>query len=83
MTWEIALGVIALAGFVMSIAAGASKLAKTMGVLENTIKVLRETISEFKHDSNSTHEKIFDRLNEDEKTLTDHEGRIQNLERRQ
>ena len=83
MTWEIALGVIALSGFVMSIAAGVSKLAKTMGVLENTIKVLRETISEFKHDSNSTHEKIFDRLNEDEKTLADHEGRIQSLERRQ
>lgn len=83
MTWEIALGVIALIGFVSSIAAGASKLAKTMGVLENTIKVLHETISEFKHDSNSTHEKIFDRLTEDEKTLVDHEGRIQNLERRQ
>ncbi|MBQ4064949.1 MAG: hypothetical protein IJD10_02500 [Clostridia bacterium] len=83
MTWEIVLGIIALAGFVGSVATWISKLSKTLGVLESTIKVLNETISEFKRSSHSTHEKIFERLTEDEKTLENHEGRILSLERRQ
>lgn len=82
MTWEIVLGIIALVGFVGSVATWISKLSKTLGVLESTIKVLNETISEFKHNSHSTHEKIFERLTDDEKTLQNHEGRIQSLERR-
>lgn len=82
MSWEIVLGIIALVGFVGSVATWISKLSKTLGVLESTIKVLNETISEFKHNSHSVHEKIFDRLSEDEKTLGDHEGRIKILERR-
>jgi hypothetical protein len=83
MTWEIVLGIIALVGFVGSVATWISKLSKTLGVLESTIKVLNETISEFKKNSHSTHEKIFERLTDDEMTLQNHEGRIQNLERRQ
>ncbi len=82
MTWEIVLGIIAMAGFAASVASWVSKLGKTLGVLESTIKTLNETISEFKQNSHVTHEKLFERLTEDEKILENHEGRIQCLERR-
>ena len=82
MTWEILLGIIAMVGFVGSVATWISKLAKTLGILENTIKVLNEPIAEFKQNSHSTHEKIFVRLTENEKILENHESRIQRLERK-
>lgn len=81
MTWEIALGIFALAGFVISICTGVSKLSKTLGVLENTISILTRTITELKQNSHTTHEKLFDRLNKDEKTIENHEIRIKDLEK--
>lgn len=80
MTWEIVVGIIALVGFVGSIAAGASKLSKTLGILENTIGILNRTIDEFKRNSHVTHEKLFERLTKNEKTLENHEVRIKDLE---
>ena len=80
MTWEIALGIFALLSFVATIGAWISKLSKTLGILENTIGILNRTIDEFKRNSHVTHEKLFERLTKDEKTLENHEVRIKDLE---
>ncbi len=82
MTWEIVAGLIALVGFVISIATLFSKLSKTLGVLETTIQNLRETISDFKRNSHETHAELYKKSNEHEKILADHEVRIGNLERK-
>ena len=81
MTWEIVLGIIALMGFIGTVGTWISKLSKTLGILENTIGILNRTIEEFKKSSRTTHEKMFERLTEDEKTIENHEGRIKNLEK--
>ena len=81
MTWEIALGIFALAGFVISICAFVGKLSNTLGVLENTIGTLTRTIAELKQNSHSTHEKLFDLISQDEKIIANHEVRIADLEK--
>ena len=80
MTWEIALGIIALVGFIGTVGTWISKLSKTLGILENTIGILNRTIDEFKRSSHTTHEKLFERLTKDEKTIENHEVRIKDLE---
>ena len=80
MNWEIALGVIALIGFAGSIATWVSKLSKTLAVLETTINTLNKVISEFKNNSHDTHKELFLRINSNERTLENHEGRLKNLE---
>ncbi len=80
MTWEIVVGLIALVGFVGSIATWFSKLSKTLGVLESTIQTLNKTIDEFKRNSHETHRELFVKFGNHEKTLENHEGRIKSLE---
>ena len=80
MTWEIALGIFALVTFIGTVGMWISKLSKTLGILENTIGTLNTTISDLKRNSHATHEKLFERLTEDEKQLENHELRIQGLE---
>lgn len=80
MTWEIVAGIIALVTFIGLIGSWVSKLSKTLGVLENTIQILNQTIGEFKKNSRVTHEKLFERLTRDEKTIENHEVRIKDLE---
>ena len=81
MSWEIMVGIIALVGFIGTVGTWISKLSKTLGVLENTIGILNRTIDEFKRSSHTTHEKLFERLTNDEKTLESHEIRIKTLEK--
>ena len=82
MTWEIVLGLIALVGFVVSIATLFSNLSKTLGVLETTIQNLRETINDFKKNSHDTHAALYKKSDEHDKKLADHEVRIEILEKK-
>ena len=72
MTWEIVVGIIALAGFIGSVAKWISKLAKTLGVLDATLRVLDATIKELKENEKRAHEKLFGKVEEHEKRLGDH-----------
>ena len=81
MNWEIAAGVITLLGFAGSIAAWVSKLSKTLAVLETTITTLNKVISELKNNSHDTHKELFCRINNSERTLENHEGRLKILEK--
>ena len=82
MTWEIVVGIIALAGFVGSIAAWVSKLYKTLGILENTIKTLTKVLDAMKTNSHATHKELFRKYTDHEHVLADHEGRLKYLEQR-
>ncbi len=82
MTWEIVIGLIALVGFVGSIATWISKLSKTLGILENTIKILTKVLDEIKRSSHDTHKDLFQKFATHDHMLTDHEGRIKHLEQR-
>ena len=83
MTWEIVLGVIALSGFVGSVAAWISKLSKTLGILENTIKTLNKVLDEMKINSHDTHKELFRKFQGHDHLLSNHEGRIKSLEYRE
>lgn len=80
MTWEIFIGIVALVGFIGTVGAWIGKLSRTLGILESTIQVLNTTITEFKKNSHGTHEKLFERLTANERTLENHEGRLKTLE---
>ena len=80
MTWEIVLGLIALISFVGSVAAWISKLAKTLGILENTIQTLNKVLDEMKANSHTTHKELFRKYSDHDRLLLNHEGRIRNLE---
>ena len=73
MTWEIVVGIIALCGFVASVASWVSKLSKTLASLQITLDALNKTLDEFKESNRESHRKFYDQLGQ-------HEIRIQRLE---
>ena len=81
MTWEIAMGVIALAGFVITCTTAASKLSKAMGTFETAVADLKEALKEFKTGAHETHKELFGKINDHEKRIGDHENRISILEK--
>ena len=81
MTWEIALGVIALLGFVITCATAASKIAAAIGEFKAAVADLREALTEFRFSAHDTHDKLFGKLDEQTERLNDHETRIQILEK--
>ncbi len=82
MTWEIVLGMIALTGFVGSVTTWISKLAKALGILESTIQTLNKVLDDMKAASHETHKDLFRKYNDHDRLLSNHEGRIRNLEKR-
>lgn len=82
MTWEIVVGIIALVGFVGSIAAYVAKLSRTLAMLETTLQVLNTTLKEMKETSKTTHKELYAKIDAHEKTLSYHEGRLLVLEER-
>lgn len=73
MTWEIVAGIIALIGVFGTIATWSAKMAKTIAMLDTTIKALKETIVALKDDSKDAHHRF-------DKKLENHEVRITRLE---
>lgn len=72
-TWEIVLGIIALVGFVGSIATYVSKQASVLSKLETTLAALNMTLEELKDSNRSSHKDIYNKLG-------DHDKRISKLE---
>lgn len=81
MTWEIALGIFALVGFVISCATVAAKVASAIGEFKAAVNDLKETLSEFRCNAHDTHEKLFEKLDDHTKKINDHETRIKILEK--
>lgn len=81
MTWEVALGVIALFGFVISCATVAARVSKAIGSFEVAVADLKATLKEFKDSARDTHKELYGRLSDHEQKLGDHETRISILEK--
>lgn len=73
MTWEIVLGMIALAGVTVTLGGVLWRLAATLTRLELTLAALQRLIDADKLSNSKSHERIFSRLE-------DHETRIHDLE---
>jgi septal ring factor EnvC (AmiA/AmiB activator) len=69
MTWEIFLGIVALAGFLISIGGIIFKLSRVLTSLEATVKSLKEMLDDSKDDRQGMHKK-----------LDNHETRLVKLE---
>lgn len=73
MSWEIVAGIIALVGFVGTIATWSGKLSRTLASLETTLNALRATLEELKQDNRESHKEFYRRLD-------DHNDRLLRLE---
>lgn len=73
MSWEIVAGIIALVGFVGTIATWSGKLSRTLASLETTLNALRRTLEELKENNKESHKEFYHKLD-------DHEMRIVRLE---
>lgn len=76
MTWEIALGIFALAGFVISIVTIASKQAGLLAKLETTLTALNETLEELKENNRESHKDIYSKLSNHEKRVGEIETKM-------
>lgn len=80
MTWEIVTGILALVGGFVTLMGVVVKVNGTMARLDATMKLVQEAIKEFKTSSHATHKKLFEKIDDHEHTLNDHESRIKILE---
>lgn len=76
MTWEIALGIFALAGFVISIVTIAGKQAGILAKLEATLNALNETLEELKENNRASHKDIYEKIGDHEKRVAEIETKI-------
>lgn len=80
--------IIAAASLMLAVVTAVFKLSKSIsegskatGELVVATNDLKETFNEFKNNSRQTHKEIFHELDEHGKKLTDHEIRIQHIEK--
>ena len=64
MTWEIALGIIALFGFVFTCALNWGKLTKTLASLQTTLQALKETLEDLKENNRASHKEFYEKLDD-------------------
>ena len=76
MTWEIVTGIIALVGFVVTIATFASKQAGVLSKLEATLTALNETLEELKENNRASHKDIYSKLGDHEKRVSEIETKM-------
>ena len=69
MTWEIALGLFALAAFVISVGGIVAKASQMFATLNATINMLSNTLKEFKNDSKTDRKDLHDKVNDHEKRI--------------
>lgn len=81
MTWEIVVGIIALVGFVVSIGTLLFKLSAVLTRLDVTVKDMQAANAADRKCKEAEHREMYDTLDKHEKTLSDHEMRIHDLER--
>lgn len=81
MTWEIVAGIIAIAGFVVSIGTPIFKLSAILARLDATVKDMQTANADDRKIKEEEHKEMYGTLDDHEKMLTDHEMRIHDLER--
>lgn len=82
MTWEIALGIFAIVSFAAVVIGWSSKISGTLSKLNTSVDNLNRTVEKFQNSSDKIHQQLFDKVNDQGKTIVDHEARIKSLERK-
>lgn len=80
MTWEIFLGIVALVGFVVSIATPLMKLSKTMTELNVNMQNLNQAMQTLTANNTESHRRIWAHNDEQDEKLENHEKRITKIE---
>lgn len=78
--WNILLVIIELVGFLAVLLPPVIKLAKSMTKLEEAISALSAQLTEIKTDNAAAHKRIWDKVDDHDETINDHETRITVLE---
>lgn len=79
--WGVVGVIVVLIGLMVSVMTPILKLNSAIVKLTTVVERLDRNLCELKTSNSESHEKIFGRLNEDEKQLENHEGRISRLEK--
>ena len=85
--WDVVTVIIAIVGLIVTVAVPLNKNTSAMTSLREQLSGLakqledeKQVLADMREKSAKKHGEIFGQLDEHEKTLTDHEHRIQNLE---
>ena len=81
MTWEIALGIIALAGFLITVGTLVFKLASALSRMEASVKGLRESFAAERKEKEKKHGEMSAEMKAQAETIRRLELRIHDLER--
>ena len=80
MTWEIFLGIVALVGFIISIATPLMKLSKTMTELNINMQNLNKAMNVLTANNTESHRRIWQHNEEQDEKIENHEKRITKIE---
>ena len=80
MTWEIALGIFTLVGFLITIATLVAKLVAAMTKLTITVSELSQKFGEAEEQKRESHKRIWEHESEQDKWLRNHEDRLHDLD---
>ena len=80
MTWEIFLGIVALVGFIISLATPLMKLSKTMTELNVNMQNLNKAMNVLTANNTESHRRIWQHNEEQDEKIENHEKRITKIE---
>ena len=80
MTWEIFLGIVALVGFVITLATPLMKLSKTMTELNINMQNLNKAMNVLTANNTESHRRIWQHNEEQDEKIENHEKRITKIE---
>ena len=80
MTWEIFLGIVALVGFIISVATPLMKLSKTMTELNINMQNLNQAMNVLTANNTESHRRIWQHNEEQDEKIENHEKRITKIE---
>ena len=80
MTWEIFLGIVALVGFIISVATPLMKLSKTMTELNINMQNLNQAMNVLTANNTESHRRIWAHNEEQDEKIENHEKRITKIE---
>ena len=80
MTWEIFLGIVALVGFVITLATPLMKLSKTMTELNVNMQNLNKAMNVLTANNTESHRRIWQHNEEQDEKIENHEKRITKIE---
>jgi uncharacterized membrane protein (DUF106 family) len=82
-SWQVVLALVVILGLIVTVVKPILKLNTTLTTLDLTIKSLQEQLKSFRGNNDKDHDEIFERLDEHEDTLIEHDKAITELKMKQ